>query len=195
MCDFSRWGWKRDLFFWQDRWLHGQSFSFLAPNLAVVVPRRISNKRTVREALTNMQWVKDIRGHHLSSRDLMEYLLVWDLLAGVILSTTVPDQFKWTPSASGSYSSKSAYDHLFEGSIKFEPANRIWRSCAPPRCKFFIWLAALNRCWTSDRLDRRGLDHPECWPLCAQEQETIEHLQSGSAVCGQNCRPPTKLEG
>lgn len=123
-----------------------------------------------------MQWVKDIRGHHLSSRALMEYLLVWDLLAGVILSTTVPDQFKWTPSASGSYSSKSAYDHLFEGSVKFKPANRIWRSCALPRCKFFIWLAALNRCWISDRLDRRGLDHPECCPLCAQEQETIEHL-------------------
>ena len=45
---------------------------------------------------------------------------------------------------------------FFVGSIHFEPAKRVWKSWAPPRCKFFIWLASLNRCWTTDRLARRG---------------------------------------
>jgi hypothetical protein len=45
-----------------------------------------------------------------------------------------------------------------------------------PRCKFFIWLATYNRCWTADCLARRGLDHPERCPLCDQEEETAQHL-------------------
>ena len=65
---------------------------------------------------------------------------------------------------------------FFVGSIHFEPAKRVWKSWAPPRCKFFIWLASLNRCWTADRLARRGLDHPDHCPLCDQEDETIQHI-------------------
>ena len=41
---------------------------------------------------------------------------------------------------------------------------------------FFIWLASLNQCWTTDRLARRGLDHPDHCPLCDQEDETIQHI-------------------
>jgi hypothetical protein len=33
-----------------------------------------------------------------------------------------------------------------------------------------------NRCWTSDKLAKRGMDHPECCPLCDQQDETINHL-------------------
>jgi hypothetical protein len=33
-----------------------------------------------------------------------------------------------------------------------------------------------NRCWTPDRLEKRGLPHPVVCPLCDQEQETIQHL-------------------
>jgi hypothetical protein len=35
---------------------------------------------------------------------------------------------------------------------------------------------AHNRCWTADRLARRGMDHPEHCPLCDQEEEVIDHL-------------------
>jgi hypothetical protein len=35
---------------------------------------------------------------------------------------------------------------------------------------------ALQRCWTADRLRRRGLDHPEQCPICDQEMETIDHF-------------------
>ena len=40
---------------------------------------------------------------------------------------------------------------------------------------FFPWLAAHNRCWTSDRIAHRGLPHPKQCPLCDQEYEIIQH--------------------
>jgi hypothetical protein len=68
---------------------------------------------------------------------------------------------------------KTAYDCFFGSAVLFQPAERIWRNWAPPKCKFFMWLASLNRCWTADRLARRGLDHPEKYLLCDQKEETI----------------------
>ena len=47
---------------------------------------------------------------------------------------------------------------------------------APPRVKFFHWLANLERCWTADRLARRGLPHPARCLLCDQAPESIHHL-------------------
>jgi hypothetical protein len=77
----------------------------------------------------------------------------------------VADQHRWLPTFSGIYSAKSAYDRFLVGVTNFESAKRIWKTLAPPR-KFFIWLASLNQCWTSNRLARRGMDHPKRCPLC-----------------------------
>jgi hypothetical protein len=46
-------------------------------------------------------------------------------------------------------------------------------------CKFFLWLAENNRCWTVDRLAKRGLPHPEVCPLCDQVDETHQHILIG----------------
>lgn len=53
------------------------------------------------------------------------------------------------------------------GAVHFIPWKRI--------CKFFMWLVTNNRCWTADRLAKRGLPHEIC-QLCDQEEETIDHL-------------------
>jgi hypothetical protein len=72
--------------------------------------------------------------------------------------------------------SKIAYGGLFLGATSFSPWERIWKTWAPPKCHFFMWLVAHKRCWTTDRLARRGLPHPECCPLCDQADESIDHL-------------------
>jgi hypothetical protein len=65
---------------------------------------------------------------------------------------------------------------MFIGSIKFLAWRRIWKTWAPANCKFFIWLAINNRCWTSDQLAKRGLPHQAACPLCDQDVETINHI-------------------
>jgi hypothetical protein len=39
-----------------------------------------------------------------------------------------------------------------------------------------MWTAALNRCWTADRLARKGLPHPAVCSLCDQVEETADQL-------------------
>jgi hypothetical protein len=161
--------------FWTDRWLHGQSIKELAPTLIKSVPKRALNCRTVRDAVHDLRWVRDIQGA-LSAQALFEYFLLLDILDGFQLSpecriSTAGHHLHQVPSHQNQHT-----NIFFVGSIHFEPAKRVWKSWAPPRCKFLIWLALLNRCWTADRLAHRGLDHPDHCPLCDQEDETIQHI-------------------
>ncbi|KAK1698988.1 hypothetical protein QYE76_015685 [Lolium multiflorum] len=95
---------------------------------------------------------------------------------------TLEDAFRWRWTADGVYSAKSAYGAFFAGTTVAPVASQIWRSRGPYSCKFFAWLASRNRCWTVDRLQRRGLPHPVACPLCDQESESIQHLLLGCVV-------------
>ena len=86
--------------------------------------------------------------------------------------------------ASGCYSSKSD-KAFFCGAVTFEPWHRLWKTWAPGKCKMFLWLAIRNRCWTADRLVKRGLSHPDKCTLCDQEDETIQHLSTSCVVARQ----------
>ncbi|WVZ66318.1 hypothetical protein U9M48_015558, partial [Paspalum notatum var. saurae] len=119
------------------------------------ISKRARNQCTVFQALTNRRWVKDIRGA-LTVQVLVEYVKVWEMVD----DPGVPDHFRWRFTQSGQYSCKSAYQSFFLGTVKFGSWKRIWKSWALLRCKFFIWLAIKNRCWTADRLAKRGLLHP-----------------------------------
>jgi hypothetical protein len=135
----------------------------------------VAGKRTVLEAPINDKWVEDIQGS-ISLEALLEYLTLWDMISEVKLQVGVQDKHIWRLSKSGQYNAKSAYDTLFQGAVYFRPFERIWKSWAPPKCHFFMWLVAHNRCSTADRLERRGLPHPDKCPLCDQEEETMQHL-------------------
>jgi hypothetical protein len=112
----------------------------------------------------------------LPAQVLFEFLLVWDLLQEVQLQPNVEDQHRWLPSSSGLYSASSAYMRFHGDATTFELAKIIWKTWAPPRCKYFIWLASLNRCWIADRLARHGMDHPDRCPLCDQQDEIVQHM-------------------
>jgi hypothetical protein len=161
--------------FWKDRWLHGHCIADLAPHLLALVPARIVNKRSVSKAVTDFRWAQDLHGV-LSASVLCDILLWVDLLADVTLQQDQSDRHVWCLSASGKYSAKSAYDASFQGFISFDSYDRNWKSWAPPKCPFFLWLVAHNRCWTADRLERRNLPHPSLCLLCDQEKESINHL-------------------
>jgi len=152
----------------------GCSIVEIAPVVVDAVPLKIRKQRTVAQALQNQSWPTDIQGG-LSLIGLFEYLQLWDMLLDTSLSQD-EDVHIWRLDSSGIFSSKSAYRAFFNGAITFEHWRRLWKSWAPAKCKVFLWLAIRNRCWTADRLARRGLPHPSMCPLCDQEEENIQQL-------------------
>jgi hypothetical protein len=111
-----------------------------------------------------------------------EFFHLWGILAVVTLDPEREDSFVWRWSADRNFSARSAYAAFFAGTTVAPVASEIWRSRAPYNCKFFAWLVSRNRCWTADRLQRRGLPQPAACPLCDQEQETLQHLLLGCVV-------------
>jgi hypothetical protein len=162
-------------FSWSDKWINARSVSDIAPRLLLTVPKRIASKRTVSEALTNRRWVSDIKGA-LTLGALVDYLHLWNAITDVVLQSNSEDKHIFSIAPNGQYSASSAYNGFFTGSVAFDHYKMVWKFWAPPKCRFFLWLVAHNRCWTADRLQKRGLNHPPRCPLCDQEPETINHL-------------------
>jgi hypothetical protein len=77
---------------------------------------------------------------------LLEYFELYQRLEGVVLQSEMSDTHIWRLSASGQFSTKSAHRTLLQGATYFEPAERVWKSCAPNKCKFFMWLVEHNKC-------------------------------------------------
>ncbi|GJN40201.1 hypothetical protein PR202_gb29382 [Eleusine coracana subsp. coracana] len=136
----------KNTLFWSDRWLHGCTIKSLAPTISASMPARMSNRRTVAEALEDEMWLQDVRScGGLSWHGIREFLRLWDCLLDVMLSDE-EDKHIWQMEVSGCYSSKSAYKAYFNGSVAFEPWRRVWKTWAPQKGKFFLWLAIKNRC-------------------------------------------------
>jgi hypothetical protein len=175
MALYSEIGSGASTLFWSDRRLGGQRIVDIAPRLLETIPKKLINKRTVQEAIRDNLWINDIP-RSLSVGALADFLRLWDLVAQVVLYPDKEDKHIFRLAVNGKYSTKAAYKGVFLGSVEFEPFERIWKTWAPPKCRFFLWLVAHKKCWTADRLEKRGLDHPERCPLCDQERETIDHL-------------------
>lgn len=165
--------------FWYDPWLDGRRIEEVAPNLFAALPAgRID--LSVANGLRNNSWVQCINPN-LSPDGIAEFLFLWHWVGQVVLPETADseDFFGWKWSPKKTFTAKSAYQALFEGRTELSGYDHILNSKAPAKCKCFLWLVIRCRCWTADRLRKRGLGHPEKCPLCDQEQETIDHLLLG----------------
>ena len=86
------------------------------------------------------------------------------------------DDIIWKHSTDGLYSTPTAYKVRFLG-LTLSPMNfMVWKVWAPPKVKFFAWLALQDRIWTADRLEQHGWPNCGLFPLCKREQETRIHL-------------------
>jgi len=126
--------------FWQDRWLpDGRSVQDVAPNILARVPRR-HRVVTVADAILDRAWVRDI-APPFTLIILTEYLQLWDIIRNVQLSDTSPDVLRWRWSADMSYSAASAYHLMFAGATRPLGEKELWKVAAPPKVKYFFWLA------------------------------------------------------
>jgi hypothetical protein len=153
--------------FWTDPWLHGQSIADLAPDLLDVIPLTRRKHRSVASAINDGVWTQDILGP-LTDPMLMQFLDIHSRIQQVHLSPAIDDKFirKW--SSSGKYSSSLAYSALFLGQTVIEGAKQLWKTKAPNKARFFMWLVLLWRCWTSEQLRRHGLRSDDSCAICSQ---------------------------
>lgn len=111
------------------QWIHDKSIEELVPRLFAAVPRRRANGRTVREALTDNNWLSYIMGA-LHVGVLIEYLQVRDIMEDIALQPEIEDTHSWKLCSSGKYSAHSVYESLFRAATQFGPWERIWKTWA-----------------------------------------------------------------
>ena len=158
--------------FWTDKWLPGgRSIDELAPALFSFVK---DSARSVKEALANRGWIREISGG-ISAQAMMQYLRIWDLVQDTVLSMETPDRLVWRLTGDLNFSVSSAYGMFFAANMRFACHKPIWKSKAPPRCKFFMWLVIHTRCLTADNLQRRGWPSNDVCPLCLLVVENCKH--------------------
>jgi hypothetical protein len=91
----------------------------------VVVTSRVTRSRIVTEGIVDRAGVHDVSGAN-TIQVILRYIKIWDLLVAFTLPE-VPNRFvrKWT--ASGGFSSASAYQALFIGCLSLLGASYLWK--------------------------------------------------------------------
>jgi hypothetical protein len=159
--------------FWEDRWIHGQAISEIAPQLHACISKRRRKTRMSPMACRTMHGQETSKVIVL--QEIGQYLQVWHAIQYTNLTAEL-DRMIWKWTVDENYSAQSCYKATFQGSTSSEAWKLIWRNWAPPRVKFFNWIAVQDRCWTTERLARRGLQHHPLCLLCCQTPATMMHL-------------------
>jgi hypothetical protein len=129
--------------FWLDKWLPDGRLKDLAPHLFASIPRRLSRARMVRDCLDG-GWLDAILTN-LGALAIEELLVVADRVEGLAVTVGVPDVLRWNWGAREAYSVKSCYLGLFHRSKVMAGAQQVWKSWAPAKFRFFLWLAVISQ--------------------------------------------------
>jgi hypothetical protein len=106
---------------------------------------------------------------------VVQFFRLWNAVQGIDVGEG-QDRFIWKWTADGSFSSRTAYPAFFHSRTSLPGAAQVWHSFAPFKVQFHACLALRRRCWTADRLARRGLPTHTLCKFCAAAGETLDHL-------------------
>ena len=159
--------------FWSSSWLNGTTPKSIAPKIFEASKKK---KRCVKDALNNLTWVADIAVNDFTLEHMAQFVSLWEHLQNITLQPNTADSISWALTSDGIYSAASAYKAQFIGSNLCSFDNLVWKTWAPPKCRFFAWLVVQNRLWTSDRLAIRGWPHSPLCQLCKCQGETARHI-------------------
>jgi hypothetical protein len=159
--------------FWSDPWLEGKSLANLMPELveATTAGLYTDSGMPTHGGIGVDSWRQGCTFRTI----LSQYLHLRQRLQDRNLSQD-EDWVLWCWSTSGQYSARSAYQAMFVGQTAILGAKEIWKTKAPSKYKFFLWLLVLDMCWTAVRHQRHGLQDSETCVLCDQEVETYGHI-------------------
>lgn len=90
------------------------------------------------------------------------------------------DEIVWKHANDGVCTAATPYKAQFLGMVLSLLDRMVWKAWAPPKVKFFAWLALEDRIWTADRLEKRGWDNCGLCPF-AKECKKLGHTCSTNA--------------
>ncbi|XP_020189090.1 uncharacterized protein [Aegilops tauschii subsp. strangulata] len=136
--------------FWHSRWLGACTLAAAYPGLYNHSKRK---KRTVREAIRDDTWIKDLR-HGDTLTLLPDFIRLNRQIttAATVFSDGTQDTIRWNQEAKGQYTARSAYAMQFQGRLRSTMDDLVWKTWASGNIKFFAWLLMMDRLWTNDRL-------------------------------------------
>jgi hypothetical protein len=134
----------------------------------------MEENQTVAEDLEHSNWTRGL-WRMSTATEIAELISLWEAVSEVQL-TENEDSIRWKWTASGQYSSRSAYRAQLAGSYCSFDALAIWKAKVESKHRFFAWLLVQRKILTADKLLARNWPcNPMC-PLCDQENETTDHL-------------------
>ena len=152
--------------FWHSRWIGPCT---LAAAYLGLYNHSKQKRRTVQEAIRDDNWIKDLR--HGDMHPLLPEFIRLNrqiIAAATVFSEGTRDTIRWNQEARGQYTTRSAYAMQFQGRLRSDTGDLIWKTWAPGNIKFFTWLLLKDRLWTNDRLQRRGWPNSYFCQLCVR---------------------------
>ncbi|RVW53642.1 putative ribonuclease H protein [Vitis vinifera] len=180
----SEWCWDNMIFrvgkgntirFWTDVWCSESALSHCFPHLFGMAVQRNSTVEEMWDQNSgqgnwNLNFLRDFNDWELD--------LVGDFLH--ILRGHKPsleeDSILWRQGRSGQFRVKEAYSLLAKSDDTGFPSRSIWVARVPTKVAFFAWEAMWGKVLTLDKLQRRGLQLPNCCFLCGCEEESVNHI-------------------
>ncbi|WJZ98951.1 hypothetical protein VitviT2T_017437 [Vitis vinifera] len=180
----SEWCWDNMIFrvgkgntirFWTDVWCTDTTLSHCFPHLFGMSVQRSS---TIEEMWDQNSGQGDWNLNFLRDFNDWELDTVGDLLH--MLRGHKPsleeDSVLWRHGRSGQFRVKEAYSLLTNSNGTGFPSRSIWVARVPTKVAFFAWEATWGKVLTLDRLQRRGVQLPNCCFLCGCEEENVNHI-------------------
>ena len=161
--------------FWFDNWT---SLGPLIELLSVNAPRitGLAETATVREALMGNQWWLS----SLRSRNPIISFLRDSLPDPVdILNSEVDDRYLWQIGGNAprdSFSSSALWNYLYNQSPPVPWYRSVWFAGMIPKHGFIMWLVALDRLSTRDRMRRWGVSVSPLCLFCGSSDECRQHI-------------------
>ena len=86
------------------------------------------------------------------------------------------DSVIWRQGRNGQFRVKEVYSLLTNPNDTGFPSRSIWVARVPTKVTFFAWEATWVKVLTLDRLQRRGVQLPNCCFLRECEEENVNHI-------------------
>ena len=162
--------------FWSDLWCGDLPLKGVFLHLFSIVANReavVTDYIMVRNG--NLHWeVTFVR--NLLDWKIEPLLFSLDLIYSVSPNDNGVDQMCWQRDSNKAFTVRSYYSCLNVPSPQQFPWKGIWKSKAPPRVAFFVWMVAWGKILTNDNLRKRRIILVDWCCLCKNAGESSDHL-------------------